>query len=504
MRKVRIPALLEYLKQLHPVEWDNFIKDTKILAEESAMFNSTSPFGTDEKGQSKMDDLPFYCIGFKSAAPEYTLQTRIWASLHAQTLYLTVSGMMNYAKAIKLLYHIENTEVVQQFGGNTDKLEHELECMAQRKFKFVVSMQRHSKFNKEEHENAEFLLHAYPDLQVAYLDEETLRKEGGELRLSSALIDGHSEFIPETGHHRPNFRIELPGNPILGDGKWDNQNHDNYLEECLKIHNILGEFKEYSVSTQSPYAQYSHKEFKKSPVAIIIKYGTVVIVIIFTALVVLPNPEATHTNDPTATVLANEPPIIATLILISFACLPPIAASMSQLSQTLDMPVIKPITMSTAILMTIIFAYTHTKLGRFRHAAGVLLQFIEWNIIITYNFIYAIVVPGLSTASFIIIGCILFILVIVLADIIFWAVVAYKCSEEQLGLYGQVQHWLFNLMLGLFAVICKFFKLLVRAFTCHDPGPFTQETQTGMTPPPLYSLYDTEVSIYRLSDVDKV
>ena len=32
-------TLLEYLKQLHPVEWDNFVKDTKILAEESNMFN---------------------------------------------------------------------------------------------------------------------------------------------------------------------------------------------------------------------------------------------------------------------------------------------------------------------------------------------------------------------------------------------------------------------------------------------------------------------------------
>ncbi|KAH9914111.1 1,3-beta-glucan synthase component-domain-containing protein [Fomitopsis serialis] len=69
-------TLLEYLKQLHPVEWDNFVKDTKILAEESAIYNGTSPFGTDEKGQSKADDLPFYCIGFKSAAPEFTLRTR--------------------------------------------------------------------------------------------------------------------------------------------------------------------------------------------------------------------------------------------------------------------------------------------------------------------------------------------------------------------------------------------------------------------------------------------
>lgn len=278
-------TLLEYLKQLHPVEWDNFVKDTKILAEESAMFNGPSPF-SDEKSSSKMDDLPFYCIGFKSAAPEFTLRTRIWASLRAQTLYRTVSGMMNYSKAIKLLYRVENPEVVQMFGGNTDKLERELERMSRRKFKFLVSMQRYSKFNKEEHENAEFLLRAYPDLQIAYLDEEPPRKDGGDPRIFSALIDGHSEFVPETGKRRPKFRIELPGNPILGDGKSDNQNHaivfyrgeylqlidanqDNYLEECLKIRNVLGEFEEYTVSQQSPYAQWGANDFKKAPVAIV-------------------------------------------------------------------------------------------------------------------------------------------------------------------------------------------------------------------------------------------
>jgi 1,3-beta-glucan synthase len=155
-------TLLEYLKQLHPVEWENFVKDTKILAEESAMFNGgngTNPFGAaDEKAasNSKADDLPFYFIGFKSAAPEFTLRTRIWSSLRAQTLYRTASGMMNYAKAIKLLYRVENPDVVQHFGANPDKLERELERMARRKFKFLVSMQRYSKFNKEEHENAEF------------------------------------------------------------------------------------------------------------------------------------------------------------------------------------------------------------------------------------------------------------------------------------------------------------------------------------------------------------
>ncbi|KAI1795898.1 1,3-beta-glucan synthase [Ganoderma leucocontextum] len=279
-------TLLEYLKQLHPVEWDNFVKDTKILAEESetGIFDGTQSVN-EKSGNKRTDDLPFYCIGFKTAAPEYTLRTRIWASLRAQTLYRTVSGMMNYSKAIKLLYRVENPQIVQRFAGNTDRLERELERMSRRKFKFTVSMQRYSKFNKEELENAEFLLRAYPDLQIAYLDEEPAPK-GGDPRLFSTLIDGHSEIDEQTGKRKPKFRVELPGNPILGDGKSDNQNHaiifyrgeflqlidanqDNYLEECIKIRNVLGEFEQYNVSSQSPYAQWGHKEFNKYPVAIV-------------------------------------------------------------------------------------------------------------------------------------------------------------------------------------------------------------------------------------------
>jgi 1,3-beta-glucan synthase len=126
-----------------------------------------------------------------------------------------------------------------------------------------------SKFNKEEDENAEFLLHTYPELQISYLEEEH-SKDGGEPWLYSALIDGHSEFNTQTGWRKPKFRIELPGDPILGDGKSHHQNHeiifyrggylplidanqDNYLGECLKIRNILSEFEEYSVSTCTVY-----------------------------------------------------------------------------------------------------------------------------------------------------------------------------------------------------------------------------------------------------------
>ncbi|KAK3376613.1 glycosyltransferase family 48 protein [Lasiosphaeria ovina] len=277
-------TLLEYLKQLHPHEWDCFVKDTKILADETSQFNGELEKNEKDTAKSKIDDLPFYCIGFKSSAPEYTLRTRIWASLRFQTLYRTVSGFMNYSRAIKLLYRVENPEVVQMFGGNSDKLERELERMARRKFKLVVSMQRYAKFKKEEMENAEFLLRAYPDLQIAYLDEEAPAVEGEEPRLYSALIDGHSEIM-ENGMRRPKFRIQLSGNPILGDGKSDNQNHslifyrgeyiqlidanqDNYLEECLKIRSVLAEFEEMKVDDVSPYTP-GFKNTVRSPVAIL-------------------------------------------------------------------------------------------------------------------------------------------------------------------------------------------------------------------------------------------
>jgi len=277
-------TMLEYLKQLHPHEWDCFVKDTKILADETSQFNGDYEKSDKDAAKSKIDDLPFYCIGFKSAAPEYTLRTRIWASLRSQTLYRTISGFMNYSRAIKLLYRVENPEVVQMFGGNSDKLERELERMARRKFKIVVSMQRYAKFSKEERENAEFLLRAYPDLQIAYLDEEAPTTEGEDPRIYSALIDGHSEIM-ENGVRRPKFRVMLSGNPILGDGKSDNQNHclifyrgeyiqlidanqDNYLEECLKIRSVLAEFEEMTTTDVSPYTP-GIPNTKSNPVAIL-------------------------------------------------------------------------------------------------------------------------------------------------------------------------------------------------------------------------------------------
>ncbi|KAI9268813.1 1,3-beta-glucan synthase component-domain-containing protein, partial [Sporodiniella umbellata] len=272
-------TLLEYLKRLHPTEWNNFVKDTMFIAEEK----NQEPYQTSEK-----EDLPFYCIGFKSSAPEYTLRTRIWASLRAQTLYRTINGFMNYARALKILYRIEHPDL--EGNGLSEKkktsAENKLDDIANEKFRYLVAMQRYAKFNEEEAANCEFLLTEYPNLQIAYIDEEL--DESGTKTYYSVMIDGHCEALPNN-KRIPKYKIKLPGNPILGDGKSDNQNHaiifyrgeylqlidanqDNYLEECLKIRSIFSEFEQtQGICLEDIYALQGgkNKDTYVSPVAIV-------------------------------------------------------------------------------------------------------------------------------------------------------------------------------------------------------------------------------------------
>ncbi|KAI9296955.1 1,3-beta-glucan synthase [Neoconidiobolus thromboides FSU 785] len=291
-RQTRV-TLLEYLKSLHSFEWMNFINDTKVLEEENTVYTDEDPpssirsfsgYSADEK--SEIDDLPLYYVGFKSASPEYVLRTRIWASLRSQTLYRTISGFMNYARAIKALYRVENPDMVKLYSGHGNMLERKIDIMVRRKFRFLISMQRYCSFTAAEKEDVEFLLKAYPDLQIAYLLEITRETEDGpEVQYFSCLIDGHCEKL-EDGSRKPRYMIELPGHPILGDGKADNQNHsiiftrgeyiqlidanqDNYLEEAMKIRNILAEFEGFEVdSSISPYSGHA-KDHYKPPVAIV-------------------------------------------------------------------------------------------------------------------------------------------------------------------------------------------------------------------------------------------
>ncbi|ODQ77692.1 glycosyltransferase family 48 protein [Babjeviella inositovora NRRL Y-12698] len=259
-------SLLEYLKQLSPIEWECFVKDTKLISRQEASSEASDEQPTvHQLLKGNIDDLPFYCVGFKSSSPLYTLRTRIWASLRTQTLYRTVSGFMNYHRAIKLLHRVENPDILEYYGTTPAEIEYELDVLARRKFYLIVSMQRYQQLSKDELEDANYLIRAYPELKIAYLDEVT---EADGVSYYSTLLEAQRDG--EAIEVVQKYRIKLSGNPILGDGKSDNQNHalifyrgeyiqvidanqDNYLEECLKIRSVLSEFEENEIDPSPPY-----------------------------------------------------------------------------------------------------------------------------------------------------------------------------------------------------------------------------------------------------------
>ncbi|KAJ3517091.1 hypothetical protein NMY22_g14041 [Coprinellus aureogranulatus] len=167
---------------------ENFVKGTRTLVEEFAMFNGGIPFARDVKGASKTEDLPYDSM----------------SRLHPVHIPL-------------------------------------------------------------------------PDcLGPIWREYGQTREDVGE--------DGEGEV--QACHLDAEFRLEPPTNPILGNRKSNNQNHaiifyrgeylqlidayqDDYLEECLKICDVFAEFEEYSVSSQSPYAQWGHRDFRQAPVAIV-------------------------------------------------------------------------------------------------------------------------------------------------------------------------------------------------------------------------------------------
>jgi 1,3-beta-glucan synthase len=281
-------TLLEYLKKLHESEWKCFVHDTKMLAEENDLSATTtddcSVGGNLICSKEKANNLPFYTVGFKSATPEYILRTRIWASLRSQTLYRTISGFMNYSRAIKLMYDVENPGKQSPDYDAEELLRMErASIMALRKFRMVISMQRMKAFTPEESEDKELILRAYPELQISYLDEEI--DQFGNTSYYSCLIDGSCPIM-QNGQRQPKYKVRLSGNPILGDGKSDNQNHalifcrgeyiqlidanqDNYLEECLKIRSVLAEFEEMEFSSKDHLGADDSDSPQSAPVAIV-------------------------------------------------------------------------------------------------------------------------------------------------------------------------------------------------------------------------------------------
>jgi callose synthase len=212
---------LLYLKTLYPTDWGNFRERLGVK-----------------------DDAELW------TKPQLQQELRLWASLRAQTLSRTVQGMMYYEQALRVLGKLDR-EVVGQQGIEG------LEEHIVRKFGYVVSCQiygRQKQHQDPKADDIEMLLRRYPNLRVAYIDEVRGKKDG-ELTFFSVLVRGaaNGKGVEEV------FRVKLPGNPVLGEGKPENQNHaviftrgehimaidmnqEGYFEDAFKMRNFLQEF----------------------------------------------------------------------------------------------------------------------------------------------------------------------------------------------------------------------------------------------------------------------
>ncbi|CAN1241663.1 Callose synthase 9, partial [Linum perenne] len=231
-------SILFYLQKIYPDEWKNFL----------------ARIGRDE---NSVDTELF-------DSPTDILELRFWASYRGQTLARTVRGMMYYRKAIMLQSYLERGTAQAAIGTkdatNTQGFELSPEARAQAdiKFTYVVTCQIYGKQKEEQKPEAAdiaLLMQRNEALRVAFIDEVETLKEGTVQReyfskLVKADINGKDKEI---------YSIKLPGNPKLGEGKPENQNHaivftrgnalqtidmnqDNYFEEALKMRNLLEEF----------------------------------------------------------------------------------------------------------------------------------------------------------------------------------------------------------------------------------------------------------------------
>ncbi|KAF0701108.1 Aste57867_8405 [Aphanomyces stellatus] len=230
--------LLYYLQTINPFEWENFLERMKVKDANEAL-------------------------------KKYPEEVQLWASYRGQTLARTVRGMMYNEEAIRFLYWLEigENEPMHLSGCKCSRCI-KLDEMVSLKFSYICTCQIYGKQKDEQQQQAldiEFLLTKHPGLRVAYVDGPKKMKDGPP-KYFSVLIRSQGNKIIEV------YRVELPGDPIIGEGKPENQNQaiiftrgewlqcidmnqDNYFEECLKMPNLL--------------ATVDRKPSQKSPVTII-------------------------------------------------------------------------------------------------------------------------------------------------------------------------------------------------------------------------------------------
>ncbi|CAM0878858.1 unnamed protein product [Alopecurus aequalis] len=240
-------SVLFYLQKIYPDEWKNFLERVKCERED------------DLHETEQLED-----------------QLRLWASYRGQTLTRTVRGMMYYRQALVLQSFLDmarEDDLMEGFRAadilsDESTLLTQCKAIADMKFTYVVSCQQYGIQKRSGDHRAQDILRlmtTYPSLRVAYIDEveETTKDRSKKIEkvYYSALVKAAVTKPDDPGQKLDQdiYRIKLPGNAMLGEGKPENQNHaiiftrgeglqtidmnqEHYMEETLKMRNLLQEF----------------------------------------------------------------------------------------------------------------------------------------------------------------------------------------------------------------------------------------------------------------------
>ncbi|XP_042027925.1 callose synthase 10-like isoform X1 [Salvia splendens] len=232
-------SILFYLQKIFPDEWENFLER----------------IGKGDSGDAELQE-----------SSTSALELRFWVSYRGQTLARTVRGMMYYRRALMLQCYLERRSLDEDVSSQTSftsqgfELSREARAQADIKFTYVVSCQIYGQQKQRKAPEAAdiaLLLQRNEALRVAFIHVEESSKPDGTVakEFYSKLVKGDAH-----GKDQEIFSVKLPGDPKLGEGKPENQNHaiiftrgdavqtidmnqDNYLEEAMKMRNLLEEFR---------------------------------------------------------------------------------------------------------------------------------------------------------------------------------------------------------------------------------------------------------------------
>eukprot|EP00929_Paragymnodinium_shiwhaense_P061983 TRINITY_DN30951_c0_g1_i1.p1 TRINITY_DN30951_c0_g1~~TRINITY_DN30951_c0_g1_i1.p1 ORF type:complete len:1604 (-),score=362.26 TRINITY_DN30951_c0_g1_i1:181-4992(-) len=252
--------LLRFLVQYYQGEFRNFAERVcsgmarPNLADSNGQFSNSAAAAAADAAVSR--DRP----GFDEE------ELYKWASLRMQTLWRTVEGLCNsYVRALEALSKHQEPRL-----SDVDR-----RVLLKDRFQLVVAMQQYAKFADPTSDKydvrmqaaTEALLAVFGDfLSIAYISEEG---SGEAKRYYSCMIDSTCAEPKNGGMRRPRFKIELPGWPILGNGKSDNQNcaviytrgeilqvidanQDAYFESSLFLPLALQEFNRVTPAGRRP------------------------------------------------------------------------------------------------------------------------------------------------------------------------------------------------------------------------------------------------------------